>query len=83
MIGMFCDEKGNTQCGTDTMFHVNGNFGVTRRLDAAMMQRERFRKNFLHKFEAFSHVYFVNRPSDPPARIYKVPVNTAAVAVTG
>lgn len=81
MIAMFCNEKGVTPCGTDSMFHVDGRFCVGRKLQSAMTQRERFRKNFPHKFESFSHVYFVNRVSDSPTRIHKVPVNTALEVV--
>jgi hypothetical protein len=83
MIAMFCNENGVTPCGTDSMFHVDGRFCVGRKLQSAMTQRERFRKHFPHKFESFSHVYFVNRVSDSPTKIHKVPVNTAVAAVTG
>lgn len=83
MIAMFCDEKGVTPCGTDSMFHVDGRFCVGRKLQSAMTQRERFRNHFPRKFESFSHVYFVNRVSDCPTKIHKIPVNITLAAVTG
>jgi len=82
MIAMFCNEKGVTPCGTDCIFYVDGRFCIGRKLQAAMNQREKFRLHFPHKFESFSHVYFVNHVDYPPTKIHKVPVNTALALVT-
>ena len=82
MIAMFCDDKGVTPCGTDSMLYVDGRFCVDRMLQSVAKKRQTFKKNFPHKFKSFSHVYFVNRVCDSPTKIYKIPLYTAPVAGT-
>ncbi len=72
MIGVFCDSNGNSPPGTDSTFYVDGRYSTSRRLDVARLQRSRFEKNFVHKYNAFTHVYFVQNLMNKPLRIFKL-----------
>jgi len=56
-----CDENGKTLCGSD------GNFDVDRRLNFQNIHkqiieyRERFKSNFPHKYEHWTHFIYKNR----------------------
>lgn len=66
MIAVLCDDKGNTQLGSDGYIHVDGRFTRDNQVNEAREYRERFKKHFAHKYEFWTHVMFVSRIRDLP-----------------
>lgn len=50
-----CDKFGNTLCGSDGNFNIDKRFGISRIRLHVKEYRERFQKNFSHKFEFWTH----------------------------
>ena len=66
MIAVFCDENGVTLMGSDGYIHVDGRFTLDNQINQARQHRERFKKHFPHKYEAMTHVMFVQSIKDLP-----------------
>ena len=63
-----CNANGVSQCGTDGHISVDSRFGLLRTRIEVKAYRERFRKNFLHKVEGWSHFFF----DEQPKRLYSI-----------
>lgn len=50
-----CDKNGNTLCGSDGNFNIDKRFGLFRIRQEVLNYRERFRINFSHKYEHWTH----------------------------
>lgn len=66
MIAVLCNENGVTQMGSDGYFRPDGRLTLENRIEKAREYRERFAKNFPHKYEGWTHVMFVQRIRDLP-----------------
>lgn len=66
MIAVLCNENGTTQLGSDGYIHVDGRYNRANQINLAREYRERFKKNFPHKYDAWTHVMFVTRIQDLP-----------------
>ena len=51
-----CNNKGETMCGTDGHLNIDGRYGLIRTLNECYMYRERFKANFPHKYQYWTHV---------------------------
>lgn len=66
MIAVLCDKNGKTSLGSDGYIHVDGRFTRMNQVGQAREYRETFKKNFRHKYDAWTHVMFVARVRDLP-----------------
>lgn len=62
-----CDKNGVHQLGSDGHIHVDGRYSIPRVTDTVRDYRERFKKNFPHKYELWTHFRIEGRP-----RLYKI-----------
>lgn len=56
-----CDKDGNTLCGSDGNFNIDKRFGLERIHETVREYRERFKTNFLHKYEHWTHFKYHGR----------------------
>jgi hypothetical protein len=56
-----CNDKGMSLCGSDGHFNIDKRFGLTRVRMEVREYRERFKKNFSHKYEHWTHFRFHGR----------------------
>jgi len=66
MIAVLCNENGTTQLGSDGYVHVDGRFTRDNQVQQAREYRERFKKHFAHKYDAWTHVMFVQNIRNLP-----------------
>lgn len=66
MIAVLCNENGATQLGSDGYIHADGRFTRENQINKAREYREGFKKHFKHKYDAWTHVMFVQRIRDLP-----------------
>lgn len=59
MIAALCNENGTTLLGSDGYVHVDGRLTRDNQINKAREYRERFKKHFPHKYDAMTHVMFV------------------------
>lgn len=50
-----CDRFGNSKCGSDGNFNIDKRFGISRIRIDVIEYRERFKKNFRHKYDFWTH----------------------------
>jgi len=57
---ILCNENGETQGGSDGYIPLVGQHGFHRDMQAVRDYRDRFQKNFNHKYSFWTHVMFSN-----------------------
>jgi len=58
---IMCNAKGETLCGSDGNFYIDKRLGHARVCAEVLEYRERFRKNFAHKAEFWTHYQYKGR----------------------
>ena len=66
MIAVLCNEKGDTQLGSDGYFRVDGRYSKSYLVKIARQRRELYKKHFPQKYEFWTHVMFVASIRDLP-----------------
>lgn len=66
MIAVLCNKNGKTQVGTDGYLDVDGRFTLENQINQAREYRERFKKHFMHKYDFWTHVMFVQSTRNLP-----------------
>ena len=59
MIGVLCNENGQTLCGSDGYFYPDGRLKLSNKIKEAVKYRERYKKHFSSKYQFWTHVIFV------------------------
>ncbi len=57
-LGQFCDEKGNTLLGSDSIIYFDGRWNQESRDNHARDIRERYRKNFSHLYKSMGYYIY-------------------------
>lgn len=66
MYAVLCDSTGKHQLGSDSVINVDGRFSRENQIESVRKYKERFKKNFLWKYELWTHVYFVGSINNMP-----------------
>jgi len=66
MIAILCDNQGQRMPGSDGIRPLDGRLAIRNQLRVAKQHREAYRKNFPHKCEFWTHVYFVREIQNIP-----------------
>lgn len=63
-LAVLCDENGRTFLGSDGYLRVDGRFTRQNQVKQVRTYREKFKQNFPHKYEQWTHVMFVTSLDD-------------------
>lgn len=66
------NKEGQAMCGTDGRFEIDGRFGPFRMAVAINEYRERFKKNFRHKYDYWTHFGVVKSFRDDPSSLHRI-----------
>lgn len=74
MVAVLCDANGTRQCGSDGVVYIDGRLTRQNQVAEVRQYRERFKKNYPHKYEAWTHCRFTRYISDidTPSRLSKI-----------
>jgi len=61
---ILCTSGGEVDCGTDGYLVLDGRNSIASNLEVVRKYREGFKKNFIHKYNFWTHVMFTNRITD-------------------
>lgn len=56
-----CNKNKETLCGSDGNFNIDKRFGTFRIINEVFNYRERFKINFPHKYEHWTHFIYKGR----------------------
>ena len=63
---------GQTMCGTDGILNVDGRYCMERVWEVVRDYRERYKKNFPHKFEFWTHFGVVRSFRENPTKLIRI-----------
>ena len=58
MFAFLCNEDGVTGMGSDSVIRVDGRKSTPNQVEEVRQYRQTFFKNFRHKFDSWTHVFF-------------------------